>query len=98
RNFMLERMEVSMPDFAGLTWTRPKGGLFLWISLPARADTDAMFYRAIEKKVAYVVGSAFYFDLPERNSMRINFSYSSLRQIEEGVDRLAEVVAAELRK
>jgi 2-aminoadipate transaminase len=98
RDFMLERLEADMPEADGLTWTKPEGGLFLWISLPPGADTDAMFYRAIERKVAYVVGSAFYFDRPELNSMRINFSYSSFNQIEEGICRLSEVVAAELRK
>ena len=55
-----------------------------------------MFHKAVAKKVAYVVGSAFYFDEPEHNAMRINFSYSSKLQIEEGVRRLAKVVKAEI--
>jgi DNA-binding transcriptional MocR family regulator len=46
--------------------------------------------------VAYVVGSAFYFDNPEHNAMRINFSYSSKAEIEEGVKRLAEVIKNEI--
>jgi len=55
-----------------------------------------MIFKAVERKVAYVVGSAFYFDEPEHNAMRINFSYSGFEQIEEGVKRLAEVVKAEI--
>jgi 2-aminoadipate transaminase len=55
-----------------------------------------MFLRAIEKKVAYVVGSAFYFDSPERNAMRLNFSFASLEQIDEGVARLAETIREEI--
>lgn len=96
RNFMVEMLEKYMPKRFDLTWTKPEGGLFLWISLPHYIDTDLMILKAIEMKVAYVVGSAFYFDNPEHNSMRINFSYSSPEQIEEGVRRLAEVVRGEI--
>jgi len=74
------------------------GRLFLWISLPEYIDTEAMFLAAIEKKVAYVVGSAFYFDSPARNAMRINFSYASLEQIDEGVKRLSEVIGEEIAR
>lgn len=96
RNFMIEQLELYMPKRFDLTWTKPEGGLFLWISLPHFIDTEKMFYRAIEKKVAYVVGSAFYFDNPETNAMRINFSYSSREQIEEGIRRLADVIKDEI--
>ncbi len=96
RNFMLEKLEEYMPKRFDLTWTKPEGGLFLWLSLPHYIDTEKLFYKATEKKVAYVVGSAFYFDEPEVNSMRINFSYSSFAQIDEGIHRLAEVIKDEI--
>jgi 2-aminoadipate transaminase len=96
RNFMVEMLESHMPKRWDLTWTKPEGGLFLWLSLPKYVDTDTMIAKAIEAKVAYVVGSAFYFDEPEHNSMRLNFSYSSKEQIEEGVKRLAKVVREEI--
>lgn len=96
RNFMLEMFDKYMPRRFDLAWTKPEGGLFLWLSLPHYIDTDKMFFKAVEKKVAYVVGSAFYFDEPETNSMRINFSYSSFEQIEEGTKRLASVIAEEI--
>jgi 2-aminoadipate transaminase len=87
-----------MPNRPDLKWTKPEGGLFLWIRVPEFIDTEKMFMAAIEKKVAYVVGSAFYFDEPEHNAMRINFSYASLEQIDEGVKRLAEVVTEEISR
>jgi len=96
RNFMLQKLDAYMPKHPDLTWTKPEGGLFLWLSLPSYIDTDKMFYKAIEKKVAYVVGSSFYYDDPEVNSMRINFSYSSYEQIEEGVKRLADTFKEEI--
>jgi len=98
RNFMLQKLETYMPKRPDLTWTKPEGGLFLWLSLPSYVDTDKMFYKAIEKKVAYVVGSSFYYDDPEVNSMRINFSYSSYEQIEEGVKRLADTFKEEIEE
>jgi 2-aminoadipate transaminase len=96
RNRMVAAFEREMPKRDDLTWTEPEGGLFLWISLPAYIDTERMFLRAIERKVAYVVGSAFYFDSPERNAMRLNFSFASNEQIDEGVKRLAETIREEI--
>ncbi len=96
RNHMVKMFEKHMPKRWDLTWTEPEGGLFLWISLPKYIDTDQMIHKAVAEKVAYVVGSAFYFDQPEHNAMRINFSYSSMGKIEEGVKRLAKVITAEI--
>lgn len=87
-----------MPKRWEIKWTKPEGGLFLWISLPKFMNTDELIYKAVEQeKVAFVVGSAFYFDNPERNAMRINFSYSNPDQIREGVKRLARVIESELK-
>lgn len=96
RNFMCEMLEKYMPKRFDLTWTKPEGGLFLWISLPKYIDTDKMVPKALEQKVAYVIGSAFYFDNPEHNCMRLNFSYASREQIEIGIQRLAKVIEAEI--
>ncbi|MFZ2782659.1 MAG: PLP-dependent aminotransferase family protein [Rectinemataceae bacterium] len=97
RNHMIAMFEKYMPKRWDLKWTEPEGGLFLWISLPHYIDTDLMIQKALAKKVAYVIGSAFYFDEPEHNAMRINFSYSSLGEIEEGVKRLASVITEEIQ-
>jgi len=96
RDAMIAALERYMPADEGITWTHPEGGLFLWVRLPEQIDTEAMFKRAIEHRVAYVVGSAFYPDGNGRNEMRLSFSLGSIDQIEEGIKRLAEVVQAEL--
>lgn len=93
RDFMLQKLSQHMPKLTGLKWTQPHGGLFLWVTLPEDIDAGEMFHSAIEKKVAYVVGTAFYPDGGGRNAFRMNFSYSSMAEIEEGVKRLAEVIA-----
>lgn len=97
RNVMVACLEEFMPKRWDIKWTKPEGGLFLWISLPKYINTDELVLKAVEKeKVAFVVGSAFYFDQPEHNAMRINFSYCSPETIRDGVKRLARVVEAEL--
>lgn len=91
RDIMLEALDRYIPKDMGVDWTEPEGGLFLWITLPDHLDAEELFPKAVEKKVAYVVGSAFHFDRSGRNTMRINFSYPSEEQIEEGIKRLAEL-------
>jgi 2-aminoadipate transaminase len=92
RDFMLEKLEQYMPKIEGLEWTHPKGGLFLWVTLPAQMDSEQLFKQAVEHKVAYVIGSAFDPAGVDRRSFRVNFSYPSLADIEEGIKRLAKVV------
>jgi 2-aminoadipate transaminase len=93
RDFMLAKLEEYMPKLPGLKWTRPNGGLFLWVTLPEAMDATEMFISAIEKKVAYVVGTAFHPDSSGQNTFRLNFSYSSMSEIDEGIKRLAGVVS-----
>jgi 2-aminoadipate transaminase len=93
RDFMLDQMTQHMPKLPGLKWTHPQGGLFLWVTLPENIDAGEMFIAAVERQVAYVVGTAFYPDGGGKNSFRMNFSYSSMAEIEEGVKRLAQVIA-----
>lgn len=92
RDFMLAMLEQHMPKIGGMYWTKPKGGLFLWVCLPEHMDSGEMFLAAIEKKVAYVVGTAFFPDGGGKNCFRMNFSYSSKKEIEEGVRRLGDVL------
>jgi 2-aminoadipate transaminase len=94
RDFMIAMLATYMPKLPGLKWTQPQGGLFLWVTLPEEMDAGELFHSAIEKQVAYVVGTAFYPDGGGRNSFRMNFSYSSKAEIEEGVKRLGQVIAA----
>lgn len=97
RNQMVDALKRYMPKRDDIRWTEPEGGLFLWVSLPKSINTDKLLVKAVEKKVAFVAGSGFYADDPEYNSMRLNFSYSSPEQIEEGIKRLGEVVAEALK-
>ena len=97
REVMLQALEQHMPKHPDLCWTKPEGGLFLWIRVPPTIDTDSMFYQALEENVAYVVGSGFYSDEGGKDAMRINFSYPSEAEIEEGVKRLAKVIKKNLK-
>lgn len=96
RDVMINALEEYMPEGSGIDWTHPEGGLFLWLTLPDGMDAGELFPKAIEKKVAYVVGTAFHFDRTGRNTMRLNFSYPSEEQIDEGIKRLAELIKKEL--
>lgn len=93
RDLMLSALDEYMPDLPGLSWTRPEGGLFLWVRLPDGFDAEQLFYEAIEQDVAFVVGSAFHCDGGGKNAMRLNFSYPTKENIVEGVKRLAGVIA-----
>jgi 2-aminoadipate transaminase len=87
---MLKALREHMPK--GVRWSKPQGGLFLWVTLPKHMSANELFKKAIENKVAYVVGSAFHCNDKGQNTMRINFSYSTEEQIEEGVRRLAKMI------
>ena len=90
RALMLKALKKHMPK--GVKWTKPEGGLFLWIKLPKAMSASDLFLKAIEEKVAYVKGSAFHCDGKGLNTMRLNFSYPSDEQIEEGIQRLANMI------
>jgi 2-aminoadipate transaminase len=94
RNVMLEALERYFPE--GARWTEPKGGLFLWVTLPEEVDTLELMPKAIAKHVAYVPGSAFYASNGLLNTFRLNFSNAQPEQIEIGIRRLGEVIAEEL--
>lgn len=94
RDLMLALMEELFPP--GVTWTRPKGGLFLWVRLPEGMDASALLEKAIEQKVAFVPGKAFYPYSGGENAMRINFSFMPPELIEEGIKRLAAALRAEM--
>jgi 2-aminoadipate transaminase len=83
---MLETMEEIWP--IGTSWTKPQGGMFLWGILPVGMDSADLIKKAIEKKVAFVPGGAFHANGGGKNTMRLNFSYSSPDVIREGSTRL----------
>jgi 2-aminoadipate transaminase len=97
RDIMLQALETYMPKVEGVHWTRPEGGLFLWVTLPDEIDTEEMFNEAVENDVAYVLGKAFCADSGGEHSMRLNFSYPDEAEITEGIRRLAEAVKSRLK-
>src|SRR5207302_11343372 len=94
RDTMLTALAREMPP--GVTWTHPQGGLFLWVRLPDRMDTERLLPLAVEEGVDYVVGAGFHADGGGRNALRLNFSFPSEPEIEEGVRRLARIVQRNL--
>ncbi|ASJ13561.1 aminotransferase-like domain-containing protein [Thermococcus thioreducens] len=94
RDAMLEALEEYMPE--GVKWTKPDGGMFIWVTLPEGIDTKLMAEKAIRKGVAYVPGEAFFAYRDVKNTMRLNFTYVPEETIREGVKRLAEVIKEEM--
>lgn len=94
RDVMLAEMEKHMPE--GIKWTHPEGGMFLFITLPEHMDALELFHKAIEKKVAFVTGNVFYCDGGGTNTMRLNFSYVNNEKAIAGIQRLAEIIEAEM--
>jgi len=92
RDAMISALERYMPEDAGVTWTNPEGGLFVWMRLPEGIDTTDMLQDAIERKVAYVPGASSYVDGGGRNTIRLSYSLVTPERIDEGIRRLAEVV------
>jgi len=92
RDAMIAALERYMPEDAGITWTNPEGGLFVWMRLPEGIDTTDMLQDAIEHKVAYVPGASSYVDGRGQNTIRLSYSLVTPEKIEEGIRRLAGVV------
>jgi 2-aminoadipate transaminase len=78
-----------------VSWPKPKGGFFLWLTLAAGLDADAMIPRAVERGVIYVAGEAFYVNGEGHNTLRLSFSAPTPERIEAGVSRLALTLRAE---
>jgi 2-aminoadipate transaminase len=95
RDVMLAAMSRYFPP--EVHWTRPQGGLFLWVTLPEWLDAAEVFNKAVANKVAFVPGTPFFPDDSGHNTMRLNFSNARPEQIEVGIRRLGEVLAAEMK-
>ena len=94
RDVMIEALRREFG--ADVSWPAPRGGFFLWASLPDQIDSDAMIARAVENGVIYVAGEAFFVEEGPRNIVRLAFSAASHEKIREGVARLAKTVREEL--
>lgn len=97
RDAMLDALADVMPGISPeITWTRPDGGFYVWLQLPAGMDAKAMLPRAIRARVAYVSGTAFYADGFGSRFLRLSYCYPTPDRIREGVRRLARVLAEEI--
>lgn len=95
RDHLLAALDREMPE--GVSWTRPEGGMFVWVTLPAGMDGARLLERAIgEANVAFVPGQAFYADGSGENTLRLSFSCATDVMIDEGIKRLGALVRASL--
>ena len=92
RDAMITALEEMMPT---ASWNVPDGGFYVWVKLPEGLDAKQMLPRAVTARVAYVPGTAFYYDGTGADHIRLSFCYPTPERIREGVRRLAGVVNAE---
>ena len=91
---MLNAMENYFPS--DIKYTKPKGGMFLWVTLPEGVSALKMFPKALEKKVVYVPADPFYVDRKNVNAMRLNYTNANCQTIDEGIKRLANLLKEEI--
>ena len=96
RDVMLDALEEHMPE--GVSWTKPDGGLFLWLTIPECLDCNDLFKDSIKENVAFVPGSVFHAEGGGFNTMRLNFSNAKPEKINEGLARLSKVMKDHLIK
>ncbi|MCC7551272.1 MAG: PLP-dependent aminotransferase family protein [Methanobacterium sp.] len=90
RDQMVQSIKEYLPS--EVEHTKPEGGMFLWVTLPEGMSSLDLFEYAIQEKVAFVPGDAFYTAHPQHNTMRLNFSNSSEKEIVEGMQRLGNAI------
>ncbi len=87
---MLEALSRDMPK--DVTWTRPQGGLFVWMSLSEGEDAEALLEHAVAEGVAYIAGGPFFVDGTGVHTMRLTFAKEDAPTLQEGVGRLARAI------
>lgn len=93
RDVMLMALEAEMEGL-GVTWTRPMGGMFLWVRLPEGMDAQVLLAEAVERGMAFVPGAPFYADEAATNTLRLSYVTVSPEQIRQGVAALAAAIRA----
>jgi 2-aminoadipate transaminase len=84
-------------EMGGLvSWTRPEGGLFVWVTLPEGVDATELFKAAVARQVAFIPGGAFAVEGGHANTMRLNYSNATPEKIAEGIRRLGQVLKERL--
>lgn len=90
---MISAMRKYFPQTVG--YTEPRGGMFLWVTLPDGMSAMSLFPKALENKVAFVPGDPFYVDRKDANTMRLNFTNADCATIEEGIRRLGAILKSQ---
>ena len=94
RDLLLSLLEEHMPE--GVRWTRPEGGLFLFLTMPHGFDAVKFYDKALEAGVAYVAGEFFHPDRSGKNTMRLNFSFMAPERMTEGIRILSKLLKDEI--
>ena len=92
RDALVDGLPETLPE--GSRWTRPDGGMFVWVTLPDGWDADALLQEALAREVAFVPGRPFFPGPPDRATLRLSFTTHTVPEIAEGLRRLAEAVQA----
>ncbi len=87
---MLDAMTEHFPE--GVTWTRPEGGMFIWVTLPKQVDAMKLLDQSIAARVAFVPGAPFYANEPESNTLRLSFVTVPPERIREGIAILGQLI------
>jgi len=93
-DIMLDALNKFFPE--GVTWTKPDGGMFIWVTLPKHIDSMALSDEAIAQNVAFVPGVPFYAGKPETNTLRLSFVTVSRERIYEGIAKLGKIIASKM--
>ena len=97
REVMLMALETEMEGL-DVQWTRPVGGMFLWVKLPQGMEAQALLPAAVERGMAFVPGAPFYAGEAETNTLRLSYVTVSPEQIRKGIAALAAAIRAQLAK
>lgn len=95
-----EQMLASIKHYfdPSITYTEPEGGMFLWVTLPQGVSSMRLFEKAVSEKIVYVPGDPFYPEGENLNTLRLNYTNSTIQEIEEGIRRLAKVFNSAIKK
>ena len=94
RDHLLAALAREMPE--GVEWTRPEGGMFIWLTLPAGMDGADLLAQSLKtERVAFVPGRAFFADGSNGNTLRLSFSCANEAAIDEGMKRLGRLIRSQ---
>ncbi|MDN4054538.1 PLP-dependent aminotransferase family protein [Massilia sp. YIM B02763] len=91
---MLDALDEHFPD--SVTWTRPEGGMFIWVKLPKQLDATKLLEQALAARVAFVPGAPFYANEPASNTLRLSFVTVPPERIREGIATLGQIIKSQL--